>query len=92
MARADRQRKCSAYTNSVKNFGGWKNIGIVPAVPKYGHFEQAFGSAPCVAVDGLRLALIGVAHFGGATDLAVLSALTAILLVFGAYLFSKIQL
>jgi ABC-2 type transport system permease protein len=43
-------------------------------------------------VDGLRLALIGVAHFGAATDLAVLSALTAVLVVVGAYLFSKIQL
>jgi ABC-2 type transport system permease protein len=43
-------------------------------------------------VDGLRLALIGVAHFGGATDLAVLSVLTAALLLVGGYLFSKIQL
>ena len=43
-------------------------------------------------VDGLRLALIGVAHFGAPTDLAVLSALTAVLLFLGGYLFSKIQL
>jgi ABC-2 type transport system permease protein len=43
-------------------------------------------------VDGLRLALIGVAHFGASTDLAVLSALTAIVLLLGGYLFSKIQL
>jgi ABC-2 type transport system permease protein len=43
-------------------------------------------------VDGLRLALIGVGHFGASTDLAVLSTLTAVLLFLGGYLFSKIQL
>lgn len=43
-------------------------------------------------VDGLRLALIGVAHFGAAVDLAVLCTLTAIVVAVGAYLFSKIQL
>lgn len=43
-------------------------------------------------VDGLRMALIGVGHFGTAIDLAVLGALTAIVVAVGAYLFSKIQL
>ncbi len=43
-------------------------------------------------VDGLRLALIGVTHFGVLTDLAVLSVLTAALMALGGYLFSKIQL
>jgi ABC-2 type transport system permease protein len=43
-------------------------------------------------VDGLRLALIGVSHFGVLVDLAVLSVLTAALLALGGYLFSKIQL
>jgi len=43
-------------------------------------------------VDGLRLSLIGVAHFGAPTDLAVLSALTAVVLFLGGYLFSRIQL
>ena len=43
-------------------------------------------------VDGLRYSLIGVAHFGPAIDLAVLSAVTALLLVLGGYLFSRIQL
>jgi ABC-2 type transport system permease protein len=44
-------------------------------------------------VDGMRTALIGgPAHFGAATDLAVLSILTAALLILGSYLFSKIQL
>jgi hypothetical protein len=33
-----------------------------------------------------------VAHFGVATDLAVLSALTAALLLTGSFLFSRIQL
>lgn len=43
-------------------------------------------------VDGMRGALTGAAHFGMGTDLAVLSVLAALLLGFGAYLFSKIQL
>jgi ABC-2 type transport system permease protein len=43
-------------------------------------------------VDGLRSTLTGVAHFGLATDLGVLSGLTALLLVAGSYLFSRIQL
>ncbi len=43
-------------------------------------------------VDGLRRSLIGVAHFGQPVDLAVLSAVTAVLLVLGGYLFSRIQL
>jgi ABC-2 type transport system permease protein len=43
-------------------------------------------------VDGLRSALIGVAHFGVTTDLAVLSTLTLVFLSLGAYLFSRIQL
>jgi ABC-2 type transport system permease protein len=43
-------------------------------------------------VDGLRSTLTGVAHFGVATDLAVLSVLTALLLFAGGFLFSRIQL
>ena len=43
-------------------------------------------------VDGLRSSLIGVAHFGVATDLAVLAIVTACFLVAGSYLFSRIQL
>ncbi len=43
-------------------------------------------------VDGLRLALIGVAHFGATMDLAVLSVVTVVLLFVGGYLFSRIQL
>jgi ABC-2 type transport system permease protein len=43
-------------------------------------------------VDGLRSTLIGVAHFGIATDLAVLSILTLAVLGLGSHLFSKIQL
>src|SRR5438132_876247 len=43
-------------------------------------------------VDGLRSALVGVAHFGGATDLAVLSVLGVIFLAVGGRLFSRIQL
>lgn len=43
-------------------------------------------------VDGLRGALIGLSHFGAATDFAVLACLSAALLSAGAYLFSRIQL
>ncbi|MBN1544904.1 ABC transporter permease [Candidatus Woesearchaeota archaeon] len=43
-------------------------------------------------VDGLRGTLIGVAHFGLATDLAVLIAVTAAFVAIGSYLFSKIQI
>jgi ABC-2 type transport system permease protein len=43
-------------------------------------------------VDGLRVSLIGVGHFGASLDLLVLSAVTAMLLGVGTYLFSKIQL
>lgn len=44
-------------------------------------------------VDGLRGALNGSAtHFGTAIDLAVLAAVTAVLVAIGSYLFSKIQL
>jgi ABC-2 type transport system permease protein len=43
-------------------------------------------------VDGLRAALIGVAHFGIPTDLGVLAMLTTLFLGLGGYLFCKIQL
>lgn len=43
-------------------------------------------------VDGLRAALIGLSHFGAATDVAVLGVLSMILLAVGGYLFSRIQL
>jgi ABC-2 type transport system permease protein len=43
-------------------------------------------------VDGLRGALIGLSHFGVATDLAVLSVVAALFLVLGGYLFSRIEI
>ena len=43
-------------------------------------------------VDGLRMALVGIAHFGITLDLAVLTIITAALLGTGSYLFSRIQL
>ena len=43
-------------------------------------------------VDGLRIALTGVSHFGVLTDLAVLSAITTALLALGGYLFTRMQL
>jgi ABC-2 type transport system permease protein len=42
-------------------------------------------------VDGLRSSLTGLSHFGIGTDLAVLTVLTAALLLAGTRLFSKIQ-
>lgn len=43
-------------------------------------------------VDGLRMALIGVARFGFTIDFAVLTIIAAALLAAGSYLFSRIQL
>jgi ABC-2 type transport system permease protein len=43
-------------------------------------------------VDGLRSALVGIAHFGATLDIVVLSIIAAGLLGLGGYLFSKIQL
>lgn len=42
-------------------------------------------------VDGLRSSLINVSYYGLATDFAVLSLLSVIVLAIGSYLFSKIQ-
>lgn len=42
-------------------------------------------------VDGLRHALNGVVHFGLASDVAVLAAVAALMLVLSSYLFSKIE-
>jgi ABC-2 type transport system permease protein len=43
-------------------------------------------------VDGLRATLVGGAHFGIALDLGVLVVITAIFIVLGAWLFSRIEL
>jgi ABC-2 type transport system permease protein len=43
-------------------------------------------------VDGIRSALIGLAHFGTVMDLSVLCLVAALFLGMGSYLFSKIQL
>lgn len=43
-------------------------------------------------IDGIRETLINVHHFGIATDLLVLGSITAVILIIGSYLFSKIQL
>lgn len=43
-------------------------------------------------VDGLRGALIGVSQFGVATNLVVLACIAVVLLVFGAWRFSKIEI
>jgi ABC-2 type transport system permease protein len=43
-------------------------------------------------VDGVRGALIGATHFGVAADLAALSAVAVVLLGFGAWRFSKIEI
>ena len=43
-------------------------------------------------VDGVRGALIGVTHFGVAFDAAALAAVAVLLLAFGAWRFSKIEI
>ena len=43
-------------------------------------------------VDGLRAALIGISHFGIATDIVVICAITAVFMGLGTYFFSRIQL
>jgi ABC-2 type transport system permease protein len=43
-------------------------------------------------VDGVRGALIGSTHFGVPVDLAALSAVAVVLLCFGAWRFSKIEI
>lgn len=43
-------------------------------------------------VDGLRGTLTGVFHFGLGTDVAVLAAVTLLIVSIGSYLFSKIEL
>jgi ABC-2 type transport system permease protein len=42
-------------------------------------------------VDGLRGTLINVAHFGLVTDFCVLGSIAALVMLTGAYLFSKIE-
>ena len=44
------------------------------------------------AVDGLRGTLVGEAHFGLMTDFGILALSTGLVLWFGSYLFSKIEL
>jgi ABC-2 type transport system permease protein len=43
-------------------------------------------------VDGLRSALIGVAHFAPLTDLTVLAVFAVVFVMFGAWSFSRIEL
>ena len=43
-------------------------------------------------IDGMRSVLLGVTHYGQAVDLEVLAVVATILLIFGAYRFSKIEI
>jgi len=43
-------------------------------------------------VDALRQSLTGAVHFGFATDFIVLGTFTVVFLIFGAYMFSKIEI
>ena len=43
-------------------------------------------------IDGMRAVLLGITHFGMLTDAVVLAAVGAVLLVVGAYRFSKIEI
>jgi ABC-2 type transport system permease protein len=96
----------TAIASVLQDFQGFQlvmNLLVMPifflsgALFPLSHVPRALALVASVdplayGVDGLRSALIGLAHFGAATDLAVLTALSAILLAAGGYLFSRIQL
>ena len=44
------------------------------------------------SVDGLRYALVGGTAFGVFADLEILAVVTALVLILGGYVFSKIQI
>jgi len=61
--------------------------GLPPVIMLVARFDPlSYG------IDGLRWALIGVSHFGIGQDLAILTAVTAVLLAIGSYLFSRIEI
>ena len=43
-------------------------------------------------IDGMRSVLLGVSHYGAALDVEVLAVVAAVLMIFGAYRFSKIEI
>ena len=43
-------------------------------------------------IDGMRSVLLGNSHYGATVDVEVLAAVAAVLMVFGAYRFSKIEI
>jgi ABC-2 type transport system permease protein len=43
-------------------------------------------------IDGMRSVLLGISHYGATLDVEVLVVVAAVLLVFGAYRFSKIEI
>jgi ABC-2 type transport system permease protein len=43
-------------------------------------------------IDGMRWVLLGKAHYGATLDVEVLAAAAAVLMVFGAHRFSKIEI
>src|ERR1700724_1526134 len=96
----------TAIASVLQDFQGFQlvmNLLVMPifflsgALFPLSHVPRALALAASLdplayGVDGLRSALIGLSHFGAATDLAVLAALSAILLASGGSLFSKIEL
>jgi ABC-2 type transport system permease protein len=96
----------TAIASVLNDFQGFQlimNFLVMPtfflsgALFKLDNVPQALGFLATIdplsyGVDGLRGALIGAFHFGGALDLAVLSVVATICLIAGARLFSRIQL
>jgi len=96
----------TAIASVLQDFQGFQlvmNLLVMPifflsgALFPLSHVPRALALVASVdplayGVDGLRSALIGLAHFGAATDLAVLATLSALFLTLGGYLFSRIQL
>jgi ABC-2 type transport system permease protein len=43
-------------------------------------------------IDGMRSVLLGISHYGAVLDVEVLAVVAAVLMVFGAHRFSKIEI
>ena len=43
-------------------------------------------------IDGMRSVLLGISHYGAVLDVEVLAVVAAVLMIFGAYRFSKIEI
>ncbi|MBW7944110.1 ABC transporter permease [Patescibacteria group bacterium] len=96
----------TAIASTMSDFQGFQlimNFLIMPLFFLSGALFPLDGIPPVLAaiasfnplsygVDGLRGVLLNATHFGMGRDIAVLSALTVLVLLIGNYLFSKIEI